>query len=116
MGIRLMQDALSPHWAGLSDRARIILIHMAHTALDIPTRNCPEAATFTAGHEALARSYYGRDEITDNEKRIIQKAIKELRDRGAIVVVREPTFRSYPHYKLELGGIPSGPIQPPLDE
>ena len=105
MGIQLLLAAQSPQWAGLSDRAYRVLTYMCGAALDTSNDGRP-CRLYTGGHDRILRTLYGRDEITDNERQMLKRAIRELREAGAITVARPASFNKFPHYRIEVNGIP----------
>lgn len=107
MGIHLLMAAQSPTWATLSDRAYRVLTYMCACALDTPSRTGQAAAEYTGGHEMLACKLYGHDKVTDGEKQMIKRAVKELRNSGAITVSRPPAAHQFPIYRLEVMGHPN---------
>ena len=107
MGIRLLMAAQTPTWAGLSDRAYRVLTFMCASALDRPNKYGHPAALYTGGHDALTRQLYGHDKVTDGERQMTKRAIRELKKAGAITLARDPTPGNYPHYRIEVAGIPN---------
>ena len=105
MGIRLVVAAQTPTWAHLSDRAWRILIIMSTQALDVGTHD-HDANHYTGGHSSLARLLFGRDDVTKSDLEMIRRAVKELRDAGAITMTRPPRGTLFPHYRIDTLGIP----------
>ena len=92
MGIRLVQAALSPEYFGLSDRAHRVLVHMALVAHDRGTEDTPRGVWWE-GHDALILRVIGTDPRDMDARsraaaeRSIRRAVRELRDAGAITLV-----------------------------
>lgn len=106
MGIRLAMAAQSPAWSGLSDRAYRVLTYMCTTALDTPSKGRP-AGEYTGGHTMLAQRLRGRDDVTPSDLEVIRRAIKELREAGAITIARPAYGRTVPTYRLDVTGLPN---------
>jgi hypothetical protein len=96
MGATLAKLALGAEWADLSPPARVLLTHMAVTALD----NGDRPRLYYAGHDSLAEVLFGS--VTDGRLRVVRRYIQELIDAGAIELVRKPSPRSNTHYLLAL--------------
>jgi hypothetical protein len=96
MGATLVKIALGAEWADLSRPARVLLTHMAVTALD----NGERPRLYYAGHDALAEVLFGS--VTEGRLRVVRRHIQELIDAGAIELVRKPSPRSNAHYSLTL--------------
>lgn len=92
MGIRLVGHALNPSWAGLSDRAARVLVQMCYVAKDTAT-NGHAAGVYWAGHSTLIIAVLGLDpdQLTAKQleaaEKAIQRAMRELREAGAVSVV-----------------------------
>ena len=84
MGVRLAVLAAQPAWGNLDYAARSILLIMSLTARDSPTPNTP-AATYWGGHEYLATALRGNAEPAALQ--VVKRAIRELRQAGAIELV-----------------------------
>jgi hypothetical protein len=98
MGATLAKLALGPEWADLSRPARLLLTHMAVTALD----NGERPRLYYAGHDALATVLFGDSGVTPSRLRRVRRYVKELIDAGAIEVAKRPTPISNAHYFLIL--------------
>ncbi len=94
MGVHLVAAACGPEWAHLSDRARVVLFHMAIAALDTDNGETP-AATWWKGLDSLILDVLGLDpgELSSTAKktafRKIQRAVQELREAGAIELLQQ---------------------------
>lgn len=105
MGIRLVGEALNPSWSQLSDRARLVLLHMAYSAKDTSS-NGHAAGTYWAGHATLIVSVLGLDpdELDrlklENAEKMIQRAVRELRLAGAISTIATGSRGSNAVYQL----------------
>jgi hypothetical protein len=96
MGATLAKLALGAEWADLSRPARVLLTHMAVTALD----NGDHPRLYYAGHDSLAEALFGS--VTDGRLRVVRRHIHELIDAGAIELVQRPSPRSNARYFLAL--------------
>ena len=89
MGIRLIGAAYHPHWATvLTHTERLVLVAMALSALDTPSRNRP-AELYFGGEEALVIALDG--DLPDHGQpayrtrtRVVRKIISQLIAVGAI--------------------------------
>ena len=92
MGIRLVGLALNPSWCVLSERARLVLLQMCYVARDLGTAQTASGQYF-GGHANLIISVLGKDPdaLTRSNRetceRSIQRAIKELKQAGAVSLV-----------------------------
>lgn len=107
MGIHLLMAAQSPTWATLSDRAFRVLTYMCACALDTPSRTGQAAAEYTGGHDQLARRLYGQEDVTNSQREMIRRAMKELRTSGAITILRPPSAHKYPIYRIDVEQVPN---------
>jgi hypothetical protein len=82
MGANLVTQVLA-HWTNLSDRAFRVLVRMAVTALDTPSKGRP-AAVYHGGRELLAMSLRGDGGTIRTRYRTVAKAVAELTEAGAI--------------------------------
>jgi hypothetical protein len=96
MGATLVKIALGAEWADLSRPARVLLTHMAVTALDTGER----PRLYYAGHDSLAEALFGG--VTEGRLRVVRRYVQELIDAGAIELVKKPSPRSNAHYSLSL--------------
>lgn len=95
MGYQLVSAAFQPEWAALlTPREHLVLIAMCHLALDEERDGCA-AGRYFAGHDFLMLRTDGTDhhDGTDNERaaaeKAIQRAIRRLKEVGAIETVRD---------------------------
>lgn len=108
MGVQLAKWALSPDVAarGLSSTARLVLVAMCFTAQDRDTA-ATEARLWWGGHESLMIQLAG--DVPDDEReraalaRRIKRAISELVEAGAIVLVEAPGRGRRAIYRIESG-------------
>lgn len=109
MGAGLVGAVLNPQWAQLlTPTERLILITMAHTALDPGQRNGRPPAEYWGGHEVLMITVLGelpeRNSVAyDNAKKLIQRAIAALVQEGAIVRLSAGRRGHPARYKIILG-------------
>lgn len=95
MGVRLVGEALRPDWCILSDRARLVLVQMCYVARDRATADTA-AGLYFGGQPALIHSVLGLDMESlspselDTARQLIKRAVKELRDAGAITLLSHP--------------------------
>ena len=95
MGVRLVGEALRPDWCILSDRARLVLVQMCYVARDRATADTA-AQVYFGGHRELIRTVLGLDPDAltatqlDTAERAVKRAVKELKDAGAITLVSHP--------------------------
>lgn len=82
MGANLVTQVLA-HWTNLSDRAFRVLVRMAVTALDTPSKGRP-AGVYHGGRELLAMSLRGENGTERTRYRTVAKAVAELTEAGAI--------------------------------
>lgn len=117
MGIKLVGDALNPDWHVLSDRARLILIHMSYVAKDTSS-NGHAAGVYWAGHKTLMINVLGidPDQLTEQEfdaaDAKIQRAMRELRHAGAVTVLRSASRGSNTEYEVTPGRFPGTVASP----
>jgi len=91
---------VSAGWTHVSDRAFRILVRMAVTALDTPSKGQP-AAVYHGGRELLAMSL--RSEGSDETKfRAVKRAVAELSEAGAIEHVASGWAGQNAVYRLTL--------------
>lgn len=107
MGARLVGLALQPCWGHLPDAARVVLVAMALTARDTPSRGAP-ADTYWAGHDYLAMTLTGN--VPDDHNRPtpadlykITRAVRALKKAGAILEVEAARGGRQAVYRLTLG-------------
>lgn len=107
---------MNPHWAKLGQAERLILVTMAHTALDKPSQGRP-AGIYWAGHEYLMivlighQPPRGSSEYLAAQKRI-QRSIRKLIDAGAIEKIKAAQGRHRTRYRVHIDNF----NQPPLPE
>ena len=99
MGLKLAQRALSPIWCGLSERARLVLVHMSITAMDRSTPK-QQAGHYFAGNKHLAQVLYGVDDPTEWQLQQVKRALSELRKAGAVTVIRPGMNGRKPVYRI----------------
>lgn len=108
MGIRLVNEALSPAWGTLSETARLVLIAMCRTALDKTGGGGIERRYF-GGHEDLILTLTGRDSHDPEwartrehlaAQRRIKRAVRELVDAGAIICIQAANGRRKAIYEV----------------
>lgn len=121
MGIRLVGLALNPSWCVLSDRARLVLLQMCYVARDLGTAQTAGGQYF-GGHANLIISVLGKDPDALDEaalrtaKRTIERAIKELKDAGAVTVVSSSARHHQAVYGLHPNRFPNLGEEPlPVD-
>lgn len=112
MGANLVAQALT-HWTHVSDRAFRVLIRMALTALDNPSKGRP-AATYMGGRDLLAMSLRGDTGTPETRYRAVKRALAELTEAGAIKHLQAGWAGQNAVYRLtlerrEMGG----PTSPP---
>lgn len=118
MGVRLVGLALAPDWSVLSDRARLVLVHMAYTAKD-STSNGHAAGTFWAGHSALIVGVLGLDPDSlsgpelEAAQHKIKRAIQELKQAGAITLTSTATRGRTAVYRVHPDRFPG--VYEPVD-
>jgi hypothetical protein len=96
MGATLVKIVTGAEWADLSRPARVLLTHMAVTALD----NGDRPRLYYAGHDSLAEVLFGG--ATAGRLRCVRRYVKELVDAGAIELVKRSRQGSNAHYFLTL--------------
>lgn len=110
MGMALVREAMGPHWASLTPFSRLVLVHMATTALDRPNQDGDESRLYFAGHGPICLfvAGVGEDEGAAYESalRRVRRAIRELLDAGAIVQVRRSVNGRRAVYELTTSSIP----------
>lgn len=118
MGMALVREAMGPHWASLTPFARLVLVHMATTALDKENAVGDEARLYFAGHAPIVLfvAGVGEDEVDayDSALRRVRRAVRELLDAGAIVQVRRSVNGRRAVYELTTSSIPL-PVDNHLD-
>jgi hypothetical protein len=102
LGAHLVSQALA-RWTHVSDRAFRVLIRMAVTALDHPSRGQP-AGIYHGGRELLAMSLRGEKGTERTRYRAVQRALVELSEAGAIKHVRGGWAGQHAVYRLTLDG------------
>jgi hypothetical protein len=113
MGAHLVSQALA-RWTHVSDRAFRVLIRMAVTALDNPSKGRP-AAVYLGGRDLLAMTLRTEKSTPRTRNRAVQRALAELSEAGAIKHVRGGWAGQNAVYRLTLDGVrsidehPSGP-------
>lgn len=109
VGIALVKEAMAPQWAELSPFARLVLVHMATTALD-HTVNGLDPRLYYAGHGPLCLFVAGVGEEAgtaySSALRRVRRAIKELTEAGAIVQARPAVNGRNAVYELNTSSIP----------
>ncbi len=123
MGAHLVAEALA-RWTHVSDRAFRVLVRMALTALDSPSKGRP-AAVYHGGRELLAMSLRSEKGTPETRYRAVKRAVAELTEAGAIEHLRTGWAGQNAVYRLTLGHAPSiggdrydlqemgGPTSPP---
>jgi len=112
MGIRLVGLALNPSWCVLSDRARLVLLQMCYVARDQGTEQTAGGQYF-GGHDGLIISVLGKDPdalssaAKATARTYIKRAIKELKDAGAVTLVTSSARRHQAVYALHPNRFPS---------
>ena len=111
MGIRLVGLALNPSWCVLSDRARVVLLQMCYVARDQGTEQTAGGQYF-GGHDGLIISVLGKDPdalssaAKATARTYIKRAIKELKDAGAVTLVTSSARRHQAVYALHPNRFP----------
>lgn len=105
MGANLVGKVLMS-WTHLSDRAFRVLVRMAHTALDRPSKDTP-ADHYFAGRELLAMSLRPGGGTEDSRYRVVARVIAELIEAGAIERTDGGRTGHNAVYRLTLGEINS---------
>jgi hypothetical protein len=120
MGATLVAQVLA-HWTHVSDRAFRVLVRMAVTALDTPSKGKP-AGIYHAGRDLLAMSFRSEKGSDETRYRAVKRALAELSEEGAIRHVQQGWAGHNAVYRLTLepkekGGQISppkgGPTSPP---
>jgi hypothetical protein len=113
MGIRLVGAALNPAWTVLSDRARLVLLHMCYTARDTATDGCA-AATYWGGQEVFIVTVLGIDPDAlpaaehATVSRKIKRAVQELKVAGAISLKSSASRGRNAIYEVHPDRFPTG--------
>lgn len=120
MGAALVGAALNPHWAQLAETDRLILVTMAHTALDTSRRTEIPARVYWAGHEYLMTVLLGREPergTSDYEaaKKRVQRSISRLIEAGTIERITVANGKKRTRYRLCLDEF-NQPKLPAVDE
>lgn len=121
MGANLVTQVLA-HWTNLSDRAFRVLVRMAVTALDTPSKGRP-AAVYHGGRELLAMSLRGEKGTERTRYRAVARAVAELTEAGAIDHLATGWAGQNAVYKLTLdrsngigmGGLKDHPVDGSTD-
>ncbi len=112
MGVRLVGEALRQDWCVLSDRARLVLLQMCYVARDRATADTA-AQVYFGGHKELMKTVLGLDpdRLTgtqlDTAERAVKRAIKELKDAGAITLLSHPVKGQRAVYQVHPGHYPN---------
>lgn len=120
MGAMLVGAALNPHWAQLTDTDRLILITMAHTALDSSRSADIPARVYWGGHEYLMTVLLGHEpergtaEYAAAKKRV-QRSIGRLVDAGTLERIATANGKKRTRYRLCLDEF-NVPELPGIDE
>lgn len=101
MGANLVTQVLA-HWTHVSDRAFRVLVRMAVTALDKPSKGTP-AAVYHGGRELLAMTLRNQEWSERTKYRKVQEALAELSKAGAIHHVQSGWAGQRAVYRLTLG-------------
>lgn len=102
MGAHLVSEALA-RWTHVSDRAFRVLVRMALTALDNPSKGRP-AAVYNGGRELLAMSLRSDKGTPQTRYRAVKRALAELSEAGAIQHLHSGWAGQNAVYRLTLGG------------
>lgn len=107
MGAMLVGAALNPHWAQLSETDRLILITMAHTALDNSRTGDRPARVYWAGHEYLMAVLLGHEPDPgtpewEAARKRVQRSIGRLIAAGTIERVDAANGRKRTRYRIRL--------------
>lgn len=105
MGATLASAAIT-RWPHLTDRARLVLVTMCLQARDRATGSIP-AATYYGGHHDIAARMFGVEEPTDADLLKVKRAMKELRESGAVVVAQPACRGRTTVYRLDVTGLPN---------
>lgn len=105
MGANLVAQVLT-RWTSLSDRAFRVLVRMAVTALDTPSKGRP-AAVYHGGRELLAMSLRRDTGTARTRYRAVAKAVAELTEAGAIEHLVTGWAGQNAVYRLTLGAVQS---------
>lgn len=116
-------------WTHLSDRAFRVLVRMAVTALDTPSKG-QSAGIYRGGRDLLAMSLRSDKGTADTRYRAVKRAVAELTEAGAIEHLKTGWAGQNAVYRLtlnrtgstarpeEMGGLigppEGGPTSPPL--
>lgn len=103
MGTELVKAALHPRWAGLSPFARLVWIEMCMRTID-PNQDDPrEPRLYYGGHGFLVGATLGRDPEDDLYAagvRRVERALKELREAGAVRSLNKPRAGTRANYTV----------------
>lgn len=104
MGIALVKAAGHPRWSGLSPFAWRVWVLMCTVALD-PTglSSEREPRTYYGGHDSLVLNAVGLnpgDAGYPSARRRVERAVRELREAGAIRLVNTPRSNHRANYTL----------------
>lgn len=107
MGAALVGAALNAEWAHLTPTERLVLIAMAHRALDTGNPGRP-ASIYYGGHDELIWIITGEDSTRGTPEhaagqRLITRAIRKLIDAGAIDQISAGRRGQRARYKITLG-------------
>lgn len=100
MGATLVAQVLA-HWTHVSDRAFRVLVRMAVTALDTPSKGKP-AGVYHAGRELLAMSFRTDGGSDETRFRAVKRALAELSKEGAIQHLQQGWAGHNAVYRLTL--------------
>lgn len=112
MGMALVREAMGPHWASLTPFSRLVLVHMATTALDKANTVGDEARLYFAGHAPIVLFVAGVGEESagtrayESARKRVARAIAELTEAGAIRVARRAVNGRVAVYELTTSSIP----------
>jgi hypothetical protein len=106
VGAELVSLALA-HWTHVSDRAFRVLIRMSLTALDKPNKGRP-AAVYHGGRELLAMTLRSKKGTVRTQNRMVQEALAELSEQGAIRHLQSGWAGQKAVYRLTLDPVSKG--------
>ena len=106
MGAQLAKAAMQPHWAVQLDyAARVVLTHMALTALDYDTAK-NAARLYFGGYKGIILALTGTDPDNMNEDEYrraferVKKIIQRLVKAGAITITQRATNGTHSCYEI----------------
>lgn len=110
MGATLVAQAIA-HWSHVSDRAFRVLVKMALTAKDKPSKNVP-AGLYFGGHDGLVGALPLREGTTrESALRTVRRATDELEEVGAIRLTHAAISGGNAVYQLTLNAVPKPRIR-----